>query len=72
MKEIVLDIPDNKYTFFIELVNNLGFVKVHEDKKLSKKQKVFVDDTRASLNQVDQHLNGEVTLKTADQFFDEL
>lgn len=27
MKQVVLNIPDNKYRFFMELVKNLGFVK---------------------------------------------
>lgn len=30
MKQITLNIPDNKYQFFIELVNNLGFDKPEE------------------------------------------
>ena len=30
MKQVTLNIPDNKYQFFIELVSNLGFVKTEE------------------------------------------
>jgi len=29
--KITLDIPDNKYQFFLELVKNLTFVKVDDD-----------------------------------------
>jgi len=30
MKQVTLNIPDNKYQFFIELVNNLGFDEPEE------------------------------------------
>lgn len=31
MKQITINIPDHKYTFFIELVQNLGLEKVKEE-----------------------------------------
>ena len=69
MQRVVLDIPDNKINFFMELVNNLGFKKV---KRLSKEQLEFVEGTKKSLQQVEQHLKGEIKLKTADQLYNEL
>jgi hypothetical protein len=72
MKQITLYIPDNKYTFFMELVKSLGFVKVSDNPKLTLKQQDFVEGTKKSLDQVEQHLKGEIKLKTADQLFDEL
>ncbi len=72
MKQVVLNIPDNKYPFFMKLVKNLRFVKVSEEAKLTKEQHKFVEGTKKSLEQVEQHLKGEVKLKSADQLFDEL
>jgi hypothetical protein len=72
MKQVTLIIPDNKYPFFMELVKSLGFVKVSDKPKLDKKQMEFVKGTKKSLEQVEQHLKGEIRLKTADQLFDEL
>ncbi len=72
MKQVVLNIPDSKYPFFMELVKSLGFVKVFEETKLTKKQQEFVDGTKKSVEQVEQHLKGEIKLKSADQLFDEL
>jgi hypothetical protein len=72
MKQVTLYIPDNKYTFFMELVKSLGFVKVSDNPKLTQKQQDFVEGTKKSLDQVEQHLKGEIKLKTADQLFDEL
>ena len=72
MKQIVLNVPDNKYPFFMELVKSLGFVMVSDKSKLTKKQAEFVEGTEKSLKQVEQHLKGEITLKPADYLFDEL
>ena len=30
MRQVTLNIPENKYKFFIELVNNLGFERTEE------------------------------------------
>ncbi|MDH5476301.1 MAG: hypothetical protein OEX22_11465 [Cyclobacteriaceae bacterium] len=30
MKQVTLNVPDDKYKFFLELVNNLGFDKPEE------------------------------------------
>jgi hypothetical protein len=72
IKQVVLNVPDNKYPFFMELVKSLGFVKVSVEHKLDKKQKDFVDGTKNSLEQVEQHLKGKIKLKTADQLYNEL
>jgi hypothetical protein len=69
MQRVVLDIPDNKVDFFLELLKNLGIKKIQ---RLSKEQKEFVEGTKRSLGQVGQHLKGEIRLKTADQLLNEL
>ena len=56
----------------MELVKSLGFVKITDEKKLTKEQQRFVEGTQKSLEQVEQHLKGEIKLKTADQLLDEL
>ena len=69
MQRVVIDIPDNKIGFFMELVNNLGFKKV---KRISKEQKQFIDDLQHSLEQVKQHQEGKINLQSAKDFLDEL
>lgn len=69
MQRVVIDIPDNKIKFFMELVNNLGFKKV---KKISKKEQQFVDDLQHSLEQVKQHQEGKIKLQPAKDFLNEL
>ena len=69
MQRIVIDIPDNKYQLFMELINNLGLKKV---KKLSIVQQQFVDDLQYSLEQVKQHKEGKIKLQSARDFINEL
>ena len=69
MQRVVIDIPDNKFKFFMELVNNLGFKKV---KQISKEQQQFVDDLKQSLEQVNQHQEGKIKLQSAKDFLNEL
>ncbi len=72
MKQVILNIPDSKYPFFMELVKSLSFVKIPDQAMPTKKQQEFVEGTKNSLQQVEQHLNGEIKLKTADQLLNEL
>jgi hypothetical protein len=69
MQRVVLDIPDNKINFFLELVSNLGFKRVQ---RLSKEQKEFVDDLKHSLNEVELHRQGKIKLQSARDFLNEL
>ncbi len=46
MKQVTLNIPDNKYKFFIELINNLGFneldnVHIPEEHKVIVRERIF-------------------------------
>ena len=69
MQRIIIDIPDNKFKFFMELVQNLGFRKV---RSLSVKQKAFVEEVQESMKELDQHMDGKIKLSSAKDFLDEL
>jgi len=69
MKQVVLNIPDNKFSFFMELVNNLGFKNM---KQITKEQQQFVDDLQQSLEQVKLHQEGKIKLQSAGDFLNEL
>jgi len=72
MKQVTLNIPDNKYQFFMELVKSLRFVKVSAEPNFSKEQMDFVDDLQDSLKQVELHQKGEIELQSAEDFLNEL
>ena len=69
MQRVVIDVPDNKINFFMELVNNLGFNRVRQ---ISKEQEQFIDDLQHSLAQVKQHQKGKIKLQSAKDFLNEL
>ncbi len=69
MRKVVIDIPDNKLKFFIELVNNLGFKKVRQ---LTSNQQEFVDDLQHSLEEVKLMQEGKLEKQSADDFLNEL
>jgi len=75
MTELTINIPDSKLPFFFQLAKELDFVVVDEKKtarKLTAKQKIWVEDFKTALNEVDLHLQGKIKLKTAEQLLDEL
>ena len=69
MERVVIDIPDKKFGFFMELMKNLGIKKV---RRLTRDQKKFVDDLRRSLEQVEEHQEGKIKLRTAEDLLNEL
>ncbi len=38
MKQLTIQVPDKKYPFFIELVDNLGFKKIETEDEPTKEQ----------------------------------
>lgn len=69
MQRLIVDIPDQKINFFMELLSNLGIKKVE---KLSAEQTEFVDDLKESLEQVKSHQSGELELQSAREFLNEI
>ncbi len=69
MQRVVIDIPDSKLKFFMELINNLGFKKV---RKLTSEQQVFVDDLQHSLEEVKLMQEGKLEKQSAEDFLNEL
>ncbi|MFY7912317.1 MAG: hypothetical protein ACOVO2_22310 [Emticicia sp.] len=70
--QVTLEIPDDKYASFMEVVRNIRFVKVRKEEKLTPSQKEFVNDLKHSLEQVELHLQGKIQLQDAYEFLDEL
>ncbi|MGV8133601.1 MAG: hypothetical protein AB2L20_00175 [Mangrovibacterium sp.] len=69
MQRVLIDIPDNRINFFMELLNNLGLKKV---RRLSDEDKEFVDDLKQSLEEVEKHRQGKIKLQSARDFLNEL
>lgn len=71
MKQITLSIPDNKYSFFLELIKSLGFVK-GMDTDIEPGKDEILSGISEAVNEVNLHKKGKLKLKTAQQFLNEL
>jgi hypothetical protein len=74
MRQVTLQIPENQYAFFMELVKKLKFAKIASTptKKLDKEQQEWVDGLKESLNEVELHMQGKIQLQDARDFLNEL
>jgi hypothetical protein len=70
--QVTLEIPDDKYASFIEIVTNIRFVEVCKEEKLTPSQREFVNDLKHSLEEVELHLQGKIQLQDAYEFLNEL
>ena len=68
--QVLVEIPDNKATFGLEVLRNLVFVK---KAKLMTDEKVSLwEDLKEASNEVKLHKQGKIKLKTAQDLLDEL
>ncbi len=75
MAELTINIPDKKLPFFMLLAKELDFVvvdKKSKSKKLTAKQKKWVEEFSSALQEVDLHTKGKIKLKSAEQLLNEL
>lgn len=71
MKQITLQIPDKKYSFFMELIKNLDFVKkIKEDDERSKEE--ILDGLREAVEELNLIKAGKKKARNAEEFLNEL
>lgn len=70
MKQITLNIPDNQYSFFLELVQKLGLEKVKEE-TIDSQQEVL-HGIAQGLREVKQIEEGKMKGTLLKDFLDEL
>jgi hypothetical protein len=68
MQQLTLKIPDSKLSFFLELVQSLGYVEVEENSVLSEQQIELVDIERSKIKKDSSYMldweDARKTLKT--------
>jgi hypothetical protein len=80
MKQLVINIPDNEYRFFMKVIKNFPFVEVDERKnklleleaKLTPAKRKIWGSIKEGLNEVDLIGQGNIKAKTAKEFLNEL
>ena len=71
MKQIILKVPEKKYAFFIELIKNLGFVKVEHVDEGDAKQKVL-DSIEEGFKDMKKYKEGKLKTTSAKDFLRDL
>lgn len=72
MRHITVDIPDDKYTFFLELVNQLGFVtKVKKDESVASENTVL-SSLKQGFKEVELAKEGKLETRSLKDFLDEI
>lgn len=69
--QVTLEIPDEKYASFMEVVRNIRFVKVQNERKLTASQQKFVKGLKNALQEVELHQQGKIQLRDADDLLKE-
>ena len=69
--KVILDIQENKASFFMELVNGLKYVRIIKQIK-DKRKSQAIQDIVDAFNDVKLHEEGKKTLKSANQLLDEI
>ena len=69
--QVTLEIPDEKYASFMEVVRNIRFVKVQNERKLTASQQKFVNGLKNALQEVELHQQGKIQLRDADDLLKE-
>jgi hypothetical protein len=66
MKQVTLNIADNKFNTFLEFIKTLDYVKVDESEEIALKE------LQNSLKQVKLMQEGKLPKQSAQEFLDEL
>jgi hypothetical protein len=69
MKQVTLNIPDKKLPFFMELIKNLGYVKMEEN-NLSKEQ--LLDELKDAVKELNSIQKGKAKARPINALLDEL
>ena len=73
--QVVVELPDNKLDFFMELFRNLNFKaepKQAVRPTFTPEEREWIDGLKEALNEVELHQQGKIKLKSDRQLLDEL
>jgi hypothetical protein len=71
MRQVTLTIQDNKFGFFMDLINNLDFVKIESEDSEPTKEAIK-QNILTGLREVEMIERGEMKATTLKEFLDEL
>ncbi len=68
--QVLIEIPDSKATFGLEVLRNLAFVK--KVNPITPEKVSLFEDLKEAANEVKLHKQGKIKLKTAQDLLNEL
>ena len=71
MKQLTIQVPDKKYPFLIELINNLGFKKIEKNDDEPTKEQILAG-IREAVEEVNQIKAGKKKAVLLKDFLNEL
>ncbi len=71
MKQVTLNIKDNKYRFFMELMKSLDFVQVEKTDDGDSKEEI-IDNLTQGFKELKLYKEGKLKTTSAKEFLDEL
>lgn len=71
MRKVTLKIPNDKFSFFMELIKNLGFVKIEEATEGDTNEEI-TNNLRQGFEEMKQIKEGKIKTTPAKDFLDEL
>jgi hypothetical protein len=71
VKQIVLNIKDSKFQFFLELIKNLDFVKIEQVDDGDSKESI-VNNLSEGFKELKQYKQGKLKTTSAKDFLNEL
>lgn len=72
MKEVILKIPDKEYSFFMKLINSLGFVKVKKESQSSDAKTEIINDVKQAVEEYKLVKQGKLKARDAEDLINEL
>ena len=72
MKHITVDIPDDKYMFFLELINNLGFLSKPKNDDQAENENSLFDSLQQGFKELELAKEGKLETRSLKDFLDEV
>ena len=66
MTQVILKVKDDKLSFFLELVENLGFVEIEDSKE------AIMNNIKNGFEEMNLHKQGKLEATPIDEFLNEL
>ena len=76
MKQVTINVPENQYAFFLELLKNLGLEKAEEEAREAEEEALteeeLLEDLAQAFREVKLIEEGKMKSRPAKEFLDEL